>query len=351
MVRWHMLRGCVVLTLIVAADSERPKIPEAKLLQGVQDAATLEAVIGKGAGADVGSAAAAYGVRKEEVEVIRDVMAVSQALQDELPQGPRVKLEIFTSAGCRECRKVFHGVIAKVLQKEGMLDIVDLKIVTWGDGDVVGEDGMSIDAAGILGLADASGATFSCALHGDPTCAGNAWEACLESKWPNAGDFFPVFNCIEGRACADNEVAPAQCFGSVPDVALNCASEFGEGIVNGDELKACAEGDAGKALLLANAQATAALNPTMAFLPWILVDGRAMGTGEDGKDGQLLLGKAICDAYAALGGEEPFACTKFPQTLDNIDDPWGYGEILAFSSPVSCPRTCMRIYIHTHIHA
>ena len=68
---------------------------------------TFEA-FGKGAGS------ASYRAKEEEVAVMRDVMAVSQALQDELPQGPRVKLEIFTSAGCRECRKVFHRVIAKV---------------------------------------------------------------------------------------------------------------------------------------------------------------------------------------------------------------------------------------------
>ena len=113
---------------------------------------------------------------------------------------------------------------------------------------------------------------------------------------------------------ADFEQAPVMCYGAVPVVGPVCAKEFGEGVVDPDLIKKCAEGPEGQALLLANAKATAALNPPLRSLPWITVQGKALGSGEGGKDEQLLLGKAICDAYASLGGVPPFSCTRFPLT-------------------------------------
>jgi len=353
-----MLRAFLLLALVGAAGRASAKPPSAHvaLLQGSQTQATLDSFLSTGAATagreravastSPGGAIDATGghasakprgavlkaeevagavLNAEEAAVLRDVVAVSQALQDEMPTGPHVKVEVFTAAGCRECRKVFHRVIAAVLQKEGMMEIVELKMVLWGNGDVVDQNGMAMDADGVAGLADASSVKFSCALHGDATCAGNAWEACLVNKFPNSGDFFPVFNCIEGRACAESEQAPVECYGSVPEVAPVCADEFGEGIVDANVLRTCAEGDEGKALLLSNAQATTAAEPLLEFLPWIIVNGKALGTGEGGKNEQVLLGKAICDAYTVQGGVEPFACSTFPQSLDDLDDPWGDG--------------------------
>ena len=307
----RLLRACAVLAVLAAADptSAGRAARTAKLLQGPLGKAALAAVVGRGA------AARREDALQAEVDVMRDVVAVSQALEGELPLGGgKVPVQVYTAAGDLECRDFFHEVLARVLQKEGMFDIVDLQLVLWGSGDVVGDDGASMDAAGIAGLSDASGVEFVCA--GDPSCEGNAWEACLASAYPDLTESFPVLNCIDGRACAGDEQAPAQCFGPVAEVAPVCVREFGEGIVDADTLAACAAGDEGKALLLANAQATSALDPAPGFLPWVLVDGKPVGEG--GKEALSLLGKEICNAYAARGGVVPYSCTQFPQTLDEV---------------------------------
>ena len=105
-----------------------------------------------------------------------------------------------------------------------------------------------------------------------------------------------------------------------------------------EALAECAGSEEGRGLLRANAQMTAALDPPAKFLPWIVVDGKPLGP--DSKDGQLLLGKAICDAYAVKGGEEPYSCVMFPQSLDDLDDPWGLGE------PNELPRSCRPHGLH-----
>jgi hypothetical protein len=315
---------CLVLSLVALLDSASTQpsaSPVHVLLQGPPvNAAALEAA--RGLAGDAGrETTVAQALQK--VDLMRDLVDVSQVLEGEESLSPKVKVEVFMSAGSKRSRRVFHRVIASVLQKDSMFEIVDLSFVMWGNGDIVGEDGASLDAAGIAGLADASAVQFAC--DGDPSCAGNTWEACLVSKVPAADEYFPVLNCIEGRTCTADEHAPEQCYGEASEVAPICAFEFGEGLVSSDELRTCAEGDEGRAVLLQNAQLTAALDPPMQFLPWILVDGEALGTGEDGEDEQLLLGKAICDAYASKGGELPFACSKFPQSLEDVSDPWGVG--------------------------
>lgn len=331
-----MLRLCWVMALVVSAGrasaQSRPAVASG-LLQGAQSQSSqLQGVRRpplRTVGVDM--------LREGAEEVMREAIAVSQALEGESALEPRVKLGIYTSAGSDECRKVFHSIISRVLQKEGMLDIIDLEMVFWGDGDVVDENNARLDAEALAAVEDASAVNFSCARHGDPACAGNAWEACLASQFPNPSDFFPVLNCIEGRACADDEQAPDQCYGSVPEVAPVCAREFGEGLIDADALSECASGENGKELLLSNAQKTSALDPPIEFLPWILVDGQALGAGagSSGRDSQLLLGKAICDAYALKGADEPYACAMFPQSLQDLTDPWGEG-VHCLSRPSIC---------------
>ena len=40
--------------------------------------------------------------------------------------------------------------------------------------------------------------------------------------------------------------------------------------------------------------------------------------GLGGKKGQLLLGRDICNAFAAKGGLNPVSCEGFPQTLEDV---------------------------------
>ena len=271
-------RMLVVLALMVVVDTEGPvrATPKDKLLQGPQGKAVLADILrAGGAGARREAELMRDVVALSQLDVMRDVVALSQALEGELPLGgSRVPVHVFMAAGDKDCRNFFHEVLARVLLKEGMFEIVDLKLVLWGSGKLLGGGGANLDAAGMAGLSDASSVEFSCA--GDPACAGNAWEACLVSASPHLEEYFPVLNCIEGRLCAEDEQAPAQCFGPVAEVAPVCVRQFGEGVVDADALAECAKGSGGKALLLANAKATAALQPAPQFFPWILVDGKPL---------------------------------------------------------------------------
>ena len=271
-------RMLVVLALMVVVDTEGPvrATPKDKLLQGPQGKAVLADILrAGGAGARREAELKRDVVAQSQLDVMRDVVALSQALEGELPLGgSRVPVHVFMAAGDKDCRNFFHEVLPRVLLKEGMFEIDDLKLVLWGSGKLLGGCGANLDAAGMAGLSDASSVELSCA--GDPACAGNAWEACLVSASPHLEEYFPVLNCIEGRLCAEDEQAPAQCFGPVAEVAPVCARQFGEGVVDADALAECAKGSGGKALLLANAKATAALQPAPQFFPWILVDGKPL---------------------------------------------------------------------------
>ena len=298
-------RGWLVCAVLAALACVSTQQPTAVLLQGTQDRATLDALGRGAAGRSVSDVGIQARVAGEEVGLLRDVVAVSQALQSGVTgavPGPKVKLEVFTSAADADCRKVWHRLLGSLLQKQGMMDIVDLRLVFVGD---------------------AKGEHAEC--DGGATCIGNMWGSCLVDKFPDPADFFPVLNCIEGRACATGEEAPAQCYGSVPEVALVCSFEFGEDRVDGNALQACVDGEEGNTLLAANAQATATLSPPAGFLPWIIVDGQPLSEEGGGIDDYILLGKAICDAYAAQGGSEPYQCSRFPQTLGEATDPWALG--------------------------
>jgi hypothetical protein len=198
----RLLRACVLIALMAAVGGNQRQ--QQALLQGAQDQAVMrgffapkkESMLGKRSPAEREEYISQ--IEDAEFAAMRDMMAVSQALQGEV--SPRVKVEVYTAAGCGECRKVFHAAISKVLQKEGMLNIVDLNMVLWGDGDVLDPNGAKVSMT--PGTQFPPTVSFSCRTHGDHNCDGNAWESCLMSKYPDEGAYFPVLNCIEGRACA-----------------------------------------------------------------------------------------------------------------------------------------------------
>ena len=198
----RLLRTCILIALMAAVGGNQRQ--QQALLQGAQDQVVMRGVSAPEQESMLGKRSPAereeYISQIEDAEfaAMRDMMAVSQALQGVV--SPRVKVEVYTAAGCGECRKVFHAAIAKVLQKEGMLNIVDLNMVLWGDGDVLDPNGAKVSMTPDTQFPPT--VSFSCRTHGDHNCDGNAWESCLMSKYPDEGAYFPVLNCIEGRACA-----------------------------------------------------------------------------------------------------------------------------------------------------
>jgi interferon gamma-inducible protein 30 len=132
-----------------------------------------------------------------------------------------------------------------------------------------------------------SDGTVTC-QHGSAECLGNMYEACSQALYPDIGDFFPFFDCLESQYTITNSIA------------RNCAEKAN---LSYDKLYSCTTTQQGKDLIKKNAAATGALNPPHEYVPWITVNGKVL------QDPSTLL-EYVCAAYT---GTKPAACSKLDQ--------------------------------------
>jgi hypothetical protein len=161
---------------------------------------------------------------------------------------------------------------------------------------------------------------FNC-QHGFTECAGNAWEACVQSEYPDQAEFFPVIDCIEKRACAEGQKPPApgefakpgDCTGMPADVVRGCQAEHGKHMV-WERLNQCMVSKS-TILLLQNALETAKQTERQ-WVPWLVIDDKPVSKNDEEFDQLFLVGHLVCTAYAQKSGKPaPVACAKFPKTL------------------------------------
>lgn len=160
--------------------------------------------------------------------------------------------------------------------------------------------------------------------HGESECAGNAWEACIQDVAPNNEVNFPILHCIESRSCAEG-IKPPDCVAAPADVVQGCVLEHSQGKVNTQALIKCFNGERARELLVLNDVAT--LDANIQWAPWITLDGTDLIEDPNNENStiafreQFLLGKKICDTYAAKTGKEPpAACATFPQSDTDIPE-------------------------------
>ena len=292
---------------------------------------------------------------------LQDVSAAGRAallhsartqLAEEVPVPPpgerpetneKVHVSMYMESRCPGCRHWSTTVLKEVFEAPGMADIVDFHAVAWGWGQVVEAPTAAQmarnETAGnrvnttvsllsllqSLGSADTSETApfrFSC-QHGWSECQGNALEACLQDVAPETARFFPVFDCIESRTCAEGMKVPS-CVGTPTEVAQTCFEEHGHN-VDGHAVLACFNGPRAQELMLINDMKTLAAKPQ--WVPWFTIDNEPLVAQAliDKNDtlafkSQMLLPKKICDLYAAKSGKAPPAvCATFPATIDEID--------------------------------
>mmetsp|Transcript_35827 Transcript_35827/g.93385 ORF Transcript_35827/g.93385 Transcript_35827/m.93385 type:complete len:206 (-) Transcript_35827:204-821(-) len=122
--------------------------------------------------------------------------------------------------------------------------------------------------------------------HGADECTGNIVESCMLTHIPDFTEHFAVLKCMEeiGEAATDF----AQC-AKQNSISADVVSAINK----------CASGSEGKDIEQAMKKATDALQPAHQFVPWVTVNGQALGQDLD----QLV--QYVCKAYT---GTKPSAC-------------------------------------------
>ena len=219
------------------------------------------------------------------------------------PWHAKVDIALYAEALCPYCASYLANKAESLAHDYA--DIARLRLVPWGNaraspnGTVVCQHGEA-EVGGGEGMKGAPRSP-SRAGHPDysPQCALNRLYACLIDAEPV--NWLPVVACASGR---------------YPDVDAafdKCARRAG---VNATAARACAAGKRGAALESAAMRDTDALIPAHAYVPWIVVDGLALGGAADAA------GVVAC---AAWGGARPPVCARAPPG----DDGWSVAAAAA----------------------
>ncbi|XP_059297721.1 gamma-interferon-responsive lysosomal thiol protein-like [Lycium ferocissimum] len=154
----------------------------------------------------------------------------------------KVSLALYYESLCPYCSNFIVNYLPKIF-KNGIIDIVDLKLVPWGNTKLKANN------------------TFKC-QHGPVECFLDTVEACAIDAWPDLNDHFPFIYCVESLVYHKNYTHWETCFEK-----LNLKAKV---------IKDCVLGGRGKELELSYAAETNALQPPHKYVPWVVVDGQPL---------------------------------------------------------------------------
>jgi interferon, gamma-inducible protein 30 len=153
----------------------------------------------------------------------------------------------------------------------GMKDIMKVTYVPFGNAKI-----------------DLDAKTVTC-QHGDTECFANSYEQCAIDIYPDQDDFLPFVGCVAA--------IPTQFKMSQDSSFEACAESAG---LDFGVIKTCHDDpDRAWDLQVSNSELTPADHE---YTPWIVVDGELYDNSSHD------LQKAVCDAYAAKGGDGGDAC-------------------------------------------
>ncbi|KAK4803280.1 hypothetical protein SAY86_001483 [Trapa natans] len=179
----------------------------------------------------------------------------------------KVTMSLYYETLCPYCADFIVNSVVKLFDK-GLISIVDLRFIPWGNGWI---------------QADGS---FSC-QHGPDECLLNTLEACAISSYPDVRKHFSFVYCVERLTTEGRHNDWRGCLEE---------AKMGPSPIN------CYNSGKGYPLERQFADETARLNPPHRFVPWVVVNGQALQ--EDFPN----FVRYICRAY--VGSHVPQACAS-----------------------------------------
>lgn len=188
-----------------------------------------------------------------------------------------VRVDFYGESLCPDCRHMVLDVLQPIMKQQSLWSLVDLRYIAYGN---------------VRTTADGS---IQC-QHGDLECLYNRYINCAQQDGAETDAWFGFVACMAeslgGLRGKDGE-----------KYAEKCAEENG---YSGQKMKECATGSVGKELEKLAGSETDALVPKHTFVPWIVVNGAAIGSDFENLD------RYIC---AALDGNMPEACLTLRESL------------------------------------
>ncbi|XP_060175006.1 gamma-interferon-responsive lysosomal thiol protein-like [Lycium barbarum] len=154
----------------------------------------------------------------------------------------KVTLALYYESLCPGCCSFIVNYLPKIF-KNGIIDIVDLKLVPWGNTKILANN------------------TFKC-QHGPAECLLDTVEACALDAWPDLNEHFPFIYCVESLIYNENYTQWETCFKK-----LHLKAKL---------VTDCVCSERGKELELRYAAETSALQPPHKYVPWVVVDGQPL---------------------------------------------------------------------------
>ncbi|XVF55039.1 hypothetical protein PTKIN_Ptkin06aG0004500 [Pterospermum kingtungense] len=166
-----------------------------------------------------------------------------------------VNVSVYYETLCLRCAKFIVNKLEDLFEN-GIISIINLRLVPWGDSYI-----------------SKSNNTIIC-KHGPDECQLNTIEACAIYVWPNRKHYGLIY-CIELLAIEGRQKEWENCFDSLglPEKHILDCYNSGEG----------------RTLELAYANETAHLSPPHAYTPWVVVNNQSIGKPISAKHTKAML--------------------------------------------------------------
>ncbi|OVA02782.1 Gamma interferon inducible lysosomal thiol reductase GILT [Macleaya cordata] len=198
-------------------------------------------------------------------------LSLSSAVTLSSSASGKVSLALYYETLCPYCSKFIVNHLAKIFER-GLIDIIDLNLVPYGNAIVVPPND-----------------TITC-QHGEFECLLNTVEACAINVWPDLNKHFTFIYCVERLVVEGKYKEWESCFGQMGLDPKPIADCFNSG--------------KGKQLELKYAKETNDLQPPHTYVPWVVVDGKPIYENYE------QFATYVCKAYK--GTALPKACRELP---------------------------------------
>ncbi|XWS59994.1 hypothetical protein CRYUN_Cryun08bG0170000 [Craigia yunnanensis] len=190
-----------------------------------------------------------------------------------------VNISIYYETLCLHCAKFIVNKLDDLFEN-GLISIINLRLVPWGDSYI-----------------NKSNNNIIC-KNGQDECQLNTIEACAIHVWPDVNKHYGLIYCIEFLAIEGRQKKWESCFDSL-------------GLPEKHILD-CYNSGKGRTLELAYANETAHLSPPHAYTPWVVVNHQSIGNDLEN------FAAYICKAYK--GNPAPKSCKSLTPDINSTSN-------------------------------